>query len=111
MAFGTITPVKLGQAAISLANTILYTVPGATRTFVKDMDICNTTPADLTVRIFLVPSAGAPSTANALMYDAPVPAKSTVQWQGSQILNTGDTIQVAASGSGLTIIASGGEGV
>lgn len=109
MAFSTITPIKLGQAAIPLTNTILYTVPGLTRTFVKDMDICNTTPADLTVRVFLVPSAGAPSTANALMYDIPVPAKSTLQWSGSQILHAGDMIQVFASGNGVTIIASGGE--
>lgn len=111
MAFSIITPVKLGQAAIPTVNTILYTVPAATRTFVKDMDICNTTPADITVRIFLVVGAGVPPIASALLYDATVPAKSTLQWSGSQIMNTGDTLQMAASASGLSINASGGEGV
>jgi len=33
------------------------------------------------------------------------------QWSGSQILNAGDTIQATASGSGVTINASGAEAV
>jgi hypothetical protein len=111
MAFDVITPTKLGQAAITAAVTTLYTVPAATRTFVKDIDIANTTAGALTVRVFLVPSAGAAATTNALFYDVSMAANSTMQWVGVQILNAGDTIQIQASAGGLTITASGAEAI
>jgi hypothetical protein len=111
MAFQNITPVKLGQAAITTGVTTLYTAPASTRTFVKDLDIANTTGASINVRVFLVPSAGTAATTNALFYDAAVPANTTLQWLGTQILNAGDTIQIQASGAGLTITASGAEAI
>jgi len=111
MAFQIVTPVKLGQAAITTSLATLYTVPASTRTFVKDMDICNTTTGTLTVRIHLVPSAGSAATTNALFYDAPIPPKGNLQWTGTQIMNAGDFIRVVASATGLTITASGAEAI
>jgi hypothetical protein len=111
MAFDLITPAKLGQAAITVGVTTLYTVPASTRTFVKDIDIANTTAGALNLRVFLVPFAGTAATTNALFYDVAVAARSTLQWIGTQILNAGDTIQVQASGAGLTITASGAEAI
>lgn len=109
MAFDVITPTKLGQSAITASVTTLYTVPASTRAFVKDIDIANTTAGALNVRVFLVPSAGAAATTNALFYDVAMAANSTMQWVGVQILNAGDTIQVQASAAGLTITSSGAE--
>lgn len=109
MAYQRITPAKLGQAAITGATTTLYTVPASTRTMVKELDICNTTGGALTVNVHLVPSAGSAGTANALLYGTSISANTTLQWSGVQVLNAGDTIQIQASGVGLTISASGGE--
>lgn len=109
MAFSTVTPAQLGQAAITTSVATIYTVPALTRTFVKDLDICNTTGAAINVRVYLVPSAGIAAASNALMYDVPIPANTTVQWTGSQILHVGASIQVSASGLGVTVTASGGE--
>ncbi len=109
MPFQNITPVQLGQAAIGIGVTTLYTVPANMRTFLKDLDITNTLGVANTVRVFLVPNAGTAGPANALFYDALVPANSTLQWSGSQILPVGATLQVQAGASGLTITASGGE--
>jgi len=111
MAFDVITPTKLGQAAITTGVTTLYTTPVSTRAFVKDMDIANTTAGALNVRVFFVPSAGSAATTNALFYDVSIPAATTIQWLGTQIMNAGDTIQIQASGAGLTITASGAEAV
>lgn len=111
MAFDVITPTKLGQAAITVGVTTLYTVPAATRTLLKDIDIANTTAGALLLRVFLVPSAGVAGTANALFYDISLAANSTTQWVGVQILNAGDTIQIQASALGLTITASGAEAI
>ena len=109
MAFDVITPVKLGQAAITTGVTTLYTVPASTRTLLKEFSIANTTAAAINVRVFLVPSAGTAGTSNAFIYDLPVPANNTLQYNGVEVLNAGDTIQIQAASAGLTIIASGGE--
>ncbi len=63
------TPKQLGQAAITAGVTTLYTVPGATTTVLKSFDICNTSSTNKLVRVFLVPSAGAAGTDNAILYD------------------------------------------
>jgi len=54
MAFDVITPVKLGQAAITTGVTTLYTVPANTRTLLKEFSIANTTASAINVRVFLV---------------------------------------------------------
>jgi hypothetical protein len=111
MAYNDITPLQLGQAAITTSVTTLYTVPASTRAFVKNLDIVNTSAGALTYNIFLVPSAGSAATSNALFYDFPISSKENIQWTGTQILNAGDTIQIQASGTGITITASGAEAV
>jgi hypothetical protein len=109
MAFDVITPAKLGQAAITTSVTTLYTVQASTRALLKEFSIANTTAVAINVRVFLVPSAGSVGTGNAFLYDVPVPGNNTLQYNGIEVLNAGDTIQIQAASAGLTIIASGGE--
>ena len=109
MAFDVITPTKLGQAAITTGVTTLYTVPASTRTLLKELNISNTTAAAINVRVFLVPSAGAAGTTNAFLYDVSVPANNSLQYNGVQVMNAGETIQVQAASAGLTITASGAQ--
>jgi hypothetical protein len=111
MAFDVITPTKLGQAAITVGVTTLYTVPASTRTLLKEFSIANTTAAAINVRVFLVPSAGAAGTDNAFLYDVAVPNNNALQYDGIQVMNAGDTIQIQAASAGLTITASGAEAV
>jgi hypothetical protein len=109
MAFDVITPVKLGQAAITTGVTTLYTVPASTRTLLKEFSIANTTASSINVRVFLVPSAGSAGISNAFLYDVPVPTANALQYNGIEVLNAGDTIQIQAASAGLTIIASGAQ--
>lgn len=111
MAYYDVTPVKLGQAAMTTSYATLYTVPATVRTFVKEIDIINTTAAIVHVYVSLVPDGGTAGTSNALLYYNALPAYTTLQWTGAQILNEGDTIQVKASAVGCTITASGGEAI
>jgi hypothetical protein len=111
MAFDVITPVKLGQAAITTGVTTLYTVPASTRTLLKEFSIANTTGADIDVRVFLVPAAGTAGTGNAFIYDVPVPTANALQYNGVQVMNAGETIQIQAASTGLTITASGAEAI
>lgn len=111
MAFYDVTPKQLGRAAITTSYATIYTTPADVRTFVKDMDIVNTTAASIDVYVSFVPSGGTAGTSNAIFYASPLPAYTTLQWCGSQILNAAETIQVKASASGCTITVSGGEAI
>ena len=111
MAFQNITGIKLGQAEITTSFTTIYTTPATTRTYVKDINICNTTATSLTVSVCLVPSGGTAGTGNALFYEWLLYPRDLYRWQGVQIMNEGDTIQVDASTTGATITVSGGEAV
>jgi len=111
MAFDVISPAKLGQGAVGITPSTFYTVPSNTRTFVKDIDVCNTTAVAKLIRVYLVPSGDSAGTANALFYDLTIPGNGSLQWTGSQILDVGDTIQAEADAVGCTLNASGGEAV
>lgn len=111
MAYNNVTPIRLGQAAMTTAYVTIYTTPPNTRTYVKDLDIINTTATAIGIYVSLVQTGGSAGTSNALFYNTQLPPNTIVQWAGSQILNEGDTIQVKASASGCTITVSGGEAV
>jgi hypothetical protein len=111
MAFQNITGIKLGQAAITTGFTTVYTTPVNTRTYVKDINICNTSGISCTVSVCLVPSGGSAGTGNAIIYNLVLFGSDLYRWQGVQIMNAGDTLQVRASATGATITVSGGEAV
>lgn len=109
--FQNISPVKLGQAAITTSYATVYTTPALSRTIVKEFDIINTTAGALDIYVSIVPNGGSAGTGNALFYANSLPANTTMQWTGTQVMNEGDTIQVKASNTGCTITVSGGEAV
>ncbi len=109
MAFQGVTPSKLSQDVLTTDYIAIYTVPANTRSYVKDICVCNTTATGINISISLVPSEGIPGTSNALYYDFTVDANDTMQWKGSQIMYENDTIQVKASTTGCTINIGGGE--
>lgn len=111
MEYQKVTPIKLGQAAVTTSYATLYTAPLLTRTYVKQFDFCNTTGSPINIYLHLVPSAGTVGTSNAMLYQTAVPGYGTLQWTGVQILNAGDTIQVKAASAGVTVTAAGGEAV
>lgn len=109
--FQNITAAKLGQAALTATVATIYTTPALTKTFVKQLDIANTTNGSLDVNVHLVPAGGSAGTANAILYTVAVAAHTTYQWRGVQIMNAGDTLQAKGSSTGLTLTASGGVAV
>jgi len=109
--YQAVTQARLGQAAMTTSYATVYTTPANTRTFVKDIDVVNTTSSSISIYVSLVISGGTASSSNAIFYSNALPGNTTVQWCGTQIMNAGDTIQVKASAAGCTVTISGGEGV
>jgi hypothetical protein len=111
MAYYDITPTKLAQAAMTTSYATVYTVPVGVRTFVKDITIVNTTAAAINIYVSLVPKSGTAGTGNAIFYANALPANTTVEWCGAQILDEEGFISVKASAVGCTINISGGEAI
>lgn len=109
MAFQNITGKRLGQGAIAVTYGTFYTTPANVLTYVREFDLCNTTAGSITVYVSLVVSGEAVGTGNSIFYNTVIPAYSTLQWCGIQILSAGDTIQAKASAVGCTMTISGGE--
>ena len=111
MAFYDITPVRLGQATMINSYATIYTAPVGTRAFVKDIDIVNTSNAVAYIYVSLVNSGNAAAN-NSIFFNNAIPAYTTMQWCGAQILNGGGTIQVRATPANTcTITVSGAEAV
>jgi len=110
--YQNIVPFQLAQAAMTTSYATIYTTPSQvpTRTILKDINVINTTGGSLNIYISIVPSGGTAGTDNALFYGNLLPANTTMQWTGSQVMNPNDTLQVKASNVGCTITVSGGEG-
>lgn len=100
---------QLGQAALTTSYATLYTVPANYRTYIKQFDICNTTSGVITVYVSLVPSGGTAGTGNSIFYNTSVPAYSTLQWCGAQVIDAAGTFQAKASATGATVTITGGE--
>ena len=100
-------PVKMAQSAITTSAVTVYTTPSDTRALMQDIIIANTTAGALTYNVFLVPATGTAGTANAIFFGVSLAANTSYHWSGTQTLFPGDTIQVQASATGLTISISG----
>ena len=109
--FQNVTPLKLGQAVMTTGYTTLYAAPVNTRTYVKQMDIVNTSATACTFYVHIVSSGGAVGVSNAIFYNAPIAGNTTLQWSGVEVMNANDFIQIKASAATCTITASGGEAV
>jgi len=111
MAFQDITGTRLGQVEMTTDYIAMYTSPPNTRTYIKDITITNTTGSSIGIYVSLVPNEGVVGASNAIFYNSQLPAYTTVQWTGAQILNQGDTVQVKASAVGCTVNITGGEAI
>jgi hypothetical protein len=101
---------KLGNAVLGTSYETLYTVPSLTRTYVKDINICNVTANKHYAYVHLVPSGGSPDITNAIAYNYGLDGHTIYNWRGLAIMNEGDTLQVKGnSANHLCIYVSGAD--
>ena len=102
------TPSRLCQKAIGATSTTLYTAQPDGRTAILDAMIVNTTGSAINLTMYI----GSASTDNAFgFYSTPIPANSSMQWSGFQILNINEHLLAVGSSTGLTATISGLERV
>lgn len=101
---------QLGRAEIGTGSgTLIYTVPTGYRTDVNDINISNSSSSAINVAIYLVQSGGVAANSNVFIPSVSVPAKTLVQWTGTQTINEGEFIQGIASATGANVAISGDE--
>ena len=75
--FQNIVAARLCQAAIGTTYSTIYSVTGQTQSYVKDIDIANTTSSSINVYVHIVAYGSTAGTtdgsANALLYCVPIP--------------------------------------
>jgi len=102
------TPARLAQGAIGNTNTTLYTAQPDGRTAIIDIMVVNTTANPINLTMYV----GSAATANAFgWYTSSIPAYSSMQYNGFQILNVSEALIAVGSASGLTATISGFERV
>jgi hypothetical protein len=100
-----------GQYASDTPMTV-YTAPASTKTIIDKFTAFNANAGDLTITIYIVPSGGSASDANAILKTHTITTNTCFDSTElrNQILNAGDFIVVFASvASSISIRASGRE--
>ena len=100
----------LGRANPAAATpATLYTAPALTKTQIYSLCICNTSTADDSVDVFLVPSGGAAGVSNQIINDMVIDFGDPFAWNVPQVLEAGDFIVVQSANGTCTFTASGVE--
>lgn len=99
------------RTQLGAVNAVLYTVPAATTTVLKNIHFTNTTGGVKKVTLYLVDNGDSPTDANKLFNQTPVPSSGILEYCGWKVLDTpGDTIQgFADSGASVTLHVDGAE--
>ena len=102
------TPSRLCQKAIGSSSTTLYTAQPDGRTVIIDIMVVNTTSAPVSLSMYI----GSVADANAFgWHTSSIPAYSSMQYNGYQILNANESLLAVGSATGLSTTISGVERV
>lgn len=103
----------LGQSApANTSNADLFSVVTAHQYVVSTISVCNTTTSAATCRIFARKAGAAAAASNAIVYDASIPANTTVLFTLGVTLNgtAGDILTIqTGTANALTFTAFGSD--
>jgi hypothetical protein len=102
------TPSRLCQKSIGNTSTTLYTAQPDGKSVILDIMVVNTTSAPINLTMYI----GSVAATNAFgWYSSSIPAYSSMQYAGYQILNQSEVLLAVGSATGLTATISGIERV
>lgn len=102
-------PKKLYVGNDSAAN--VYTVSSNVGSYaiIRNINACNTTTANKSYTINIIPSGGTAAVNNRIMSNINVPGDDVVASDATYILEAGDSIYLSQSGTDITLSISGVE--
>jgi hypothetical protein len=93
---------------VDTANTLLYTCPSATTAIVKQITICNTHNAAVTVTLSLKPTGATIGNEHKLLSAVSVSPNETITLSTSYVLTAADTLNGSASTTNVVNIMING---
>jgi hypothetical protein len=96
---------RVGPTAVGTSAATVYTVPGATVLFVRQIHVSNTTGAEIKFSL----SIGADAAATELFSAYPISGNDVLDWTGNIPLLAAEIIQAKADLAGLTLTIGGVE--
>lgn len=100
----------LGQSAPAATTpTTLYTAPSATQAVISTIMVCNRGASEQTYRISVRPNGAVQADQHYVIYDATIPAKTTVTLTLGITLGDTDVLTVYNSSADLSYSAFGSE--
>lgn len=101
----------LGQAQPALQTYYdIYTVPAGNSTIVSTINVCNTATSNATFRVYArIAGAAGNTTAQAIVFDAPVPAQDALGLSLGITLNASDKLTVYSFTGNVTYTLFGSE--
>jgi hypothetical protein len=104
------TDYKFWQAAATTGGVDVFTVATSRSQVISSLVIANVTTSAATVRVHARLNGAAVATSNAIIYDASIPANSTVSYTLGMTFAAADRLHViAGTSSALTVTAFGSE--
>lgn len=105
------SPTALAQnCQASTSETTIYTVGSGLQAIVKQIVLANVTSSAAVYSVSIVPSGGTAGVTNRILEQVSIPANSTVNFDLSQVMDTGDFISIKqGTSSACTATVSGVE--
>lgn len=100
-------------SALTASAATYYTSPttaGALCAIIKDITLCNTNTATMTVTVYVIPLAGTAGVANTIISSVSIASKETIVFCLSKVMPPGSFLQALAStGAVVSLSVSGVE--
>ena len=99
----------IAGSALTAAAAGYYTVPAATTTIVKEIEICNTDYVTHSFTLYMLPTAGTtPGVSNTMFSSVTMQPNETKIFGLTRVLTAGNTISAFASQAGVVAINASG---
>ena len=105
------SPAELGQAALTVADQTLHTVPALTVTTVRNIRLANTTAAERRATVYQVPSGGSAGLDRVIIPNMAIPPYGVLDDDGIHTMEEGAQLIANADDVGVTITVSGAKTV
>lgn len=109
--YNNVATLQLAGGAATTSASTLFTASSGARAHLNTINICNTSSSAVTFSVYIVPSGGTASAANAIFYNCPLTANTTTLWTGTLIVPAGGSIQASASSTAVSFNLAGGNAV
>lgn len=104
-----LTPKRLYIGNDTASNVYTASSNAGSYTIIRTINVCNTSAADKTFSLHIIPSSGSAGANNKVISNVTIPANDVVYSNSIYVLNAGDALYFAPTDANVTLTVSGVE--